>query len=64
MLRIKAEARLILTVPGLKQDDNAMDIMLAAEMNMNDVAAVFIMHKTKTEVGIRLHVDSKGTKVE
>lgn len=62
-MKIETKAKLILTVPELKQNDDAMDIMLAAEMHINDVAAVFVMPKTKAQVGIRLHVDSKGTLV-
>lgn len=63
-MKIEVKAKLILTVPmGLVKSGSNEDIILAAEQHINDKAAVFEMPKTKTQVGIRIHVSGKVPKV-
>jgi len=62
-MRIEVKAKLILTVPEPKQDESAEDIVLAVEQQINDRAALVVMPKTKTKVGVRIHVDGKEPKV-
>lgn len=62
-MRIEVKAKLILTVPEPKQNEFAGDFVLAAEQQINDKAALVVMPKTKTKVGIRIHVDGEVPKV-
>lgn len=55
-MQIKVKAELILTVLELKKNESAKDIALAAEQQINDKAGLVVMPKTKTKVGIRIHV--------
>ena len=62
-MKIHATANLILTVPRPVKEDSVENIMLIAEQHINNVAATFTMPETKTQVGIRIHVQ-KGKEVK
>ena len=61
-MKIEVEAKLILTVPEPKKGEFAGDFVLAAEQAINEVA-FFVVPKTGTTVGIRIHVSGKVPKV-
>ena len=62
-MKIEVEAKLILTVPEPKENEFAGDIVLAIEQGINKHSAIMIMPKTKTKVGVRIHVSGKAPKV-
>ena len=62
-MRIEVEAKLILTIPEPKGNEFAGDIVLAVEQGINKYLALMIMPKTKTEVGVRIHISGKVPKV-
>ena len=55
-MRIKVKAELTLNVPSPKEGESVGAIMLMAEQNINRRCQRFIMPKTKTQVGTRIHV--------
>lgn len=55
-MRIEVQAKLILTIPEPDEKDLPNEIKFMAEQYINDTAPVFEMPKTKTKVGIRIHV--------
>lgn len=62
-MKIEAKAKLILTVPEPKQHEFAGDIVLAVEQGINKHVGLMIMPKTKTKVGVRIHISGKAPKV-
>ena len=54
-MRIEVEAKLILTAIEPTENEEAADIVLAAEMRINDQVGVFGMLGTDTQVGVRIH---------
>jgi len=60
-MKIEIDARLILTVPSPKGNDNAESIVLATEMAINEMA-YFIVPKTGTTVGVQIHVSGEAPK--
>ena len=55
-MKIEVKARLFLTMPNPKKGESIGDIMLMAEQFTNQ-RQFFTMPKTKTKVGIRMHVE-------
>jgi len=62
-MKIEVKAKLILTVPKPKQSEFAGDIVLAVEQGINKYVAFMIMPRTKTKVGVRIHMSGKAPKV-
>jgi len=56
MMKIHVTANLILTIPNPKKGESFVDIMLVAEQTINQRCQLFIMPKTKTKVGSRIHI--------
>ena len=61
-MQIHATANLILTVPRPVKEDSIDKVMLEAEQEINRKQG-FVMPGTKTQVGIRIHVQ-KSEKVK
>lgn len=61
-MKIETKAKLILTVPNPKENDSAAEIVLAAEQAFNQMA-YFVVPKTETTVGVRIHISGKEPKV-
>lgn len=57
-MKIEIKAKLILTVPSPKKNDSVADTVLAAEQAINEMA-FFVVPKTETTVGIRIHISGK-----
>jgi len=56
-MRIEVQAKLILTIPNPKTGESIGDAMLMAEQTINQRCQLFVIPKTKTQVGIRMHVE-------
>jgi len=60
-MKIEIDARLILIVPNPKDNDNTESIILATEIAINEMV-YFIVPKTGTTVGVRIHVSGEAPK--
>ena len=60
-MKIEVEAKLILTIPRPVKENSVDKILLEAEQEIN-CRQGFIMPETKTQVGIRIHIQ-KGKEV-
>ncbi len=60
---IETTAKLILTIPEPAEGEFAGDFVLLAEQEINQRMARFYMPKTKTKVGIRVHISGNAPKV-
>lgn len=69
-MKIEVEAKLILTVPSIMHDEEAADIILAAEQHINQNGLMMMPPEkgesgplSGTRVGIRLHTKGDYTTV-
>lgn len=61
-MKIVTHAKIILTVPMPAKDETPEDIVLTVERRINE-HGLMLMPKTKTRVGIRIHVSGKVPEV-
>ncbi len=61
-MKIEVDAKILLTIPRPAEEETPEDFALKVEQHLNGLQQ-FVMPGSKTQIGIRVHIDGKSPRV-